>query len=334
MVIKMQSNSEILIYQTEDQQAKVQVRLENETVWLTQVAMAELFQTTKQNISLHIKNVFAEGELMEDSTVKEYLTVQNEGNRQVQRNVTHYNLDVIISVGYRVKSLRGTQFRIWATQQLKEYLIKGFILDDECLKNPNNDYFDNLLERVRDIRTSERRFYQKITDIYATSIDYDLNTEITKNFFATVQNKMHWAIHGHTAAELIAERVDAGKLNMGLTCFQSNRIRKDEVLIAKNYLTENELKELNLVVDQYLSFAELQAMNRKSMTMQDWINKLDSFLKLNEKNILQDAGKISQKLGQEIALSEFKKFKRVQSHSYVSDFDRSVKKYLEDKQNA
>jgi hypothetical protein len=289
MVTKMQPNSEILIYQTEDQ---------------------------------------------EDSTVKEYLTVQNEGNRQVQRNVTHYNLDVIISVGYRVKSLRGTQFRIWATQQLKEYLIKGFVLDDERLKNPNNDYFDNLLERVRDIRTSERRFYQKITDIYATSIDYDLNADITKDFFATVQNKMHWAIHGHTAAELIAERADANKPNMGLSCFQGNRIRKDEVLIAKNYLTENELKELNLVVDQYLSFAELQAMNRKSMTMQDWINKLDSFLKLNEKNILQDAGKISQKLGREIALTEFSKFKTIQNRNYLSDFDKSVKKYLEDKGNA
>jgi hypothetical protein len=327
----MQPNSEIIIYQTEDQQTKVQVRLENETVWLTQGAMLELFQTTKQNISLHIKNVFAEGELVENSVVKEYLTTAGDSKSYITK---HYNLDVIISVGYRVKSLRGTQFRIWATQQLKEYLIKGFVLDDERLKNPNNDYFDDLLERVRNIRTSERRFYQKITDIYATSIDYDPNTELTKSFFATVQNKMHWAIHGRTAAELIAERADAGKPNMGLSCFHGNRIKKEEVLIAKNYLTENELKELNLVVDQYLSFAELQAMNRKSMTMLDWINKLDSFLKLNEKNILQDAGKISQKLGQEIALIEFKKFRKIQDHNYLNDFDRRVKKYLEEKDDA
>jgi hypothetical protein len=324
----MYANSEIIIYQTEDNQTKIRVHLEDETVWLTLNQFSELFQKTKSTISEHIKNIFEEGELVESATVRKFRTVQNEGKRQVTRELEFYNLDIIISVGYRVKSLRGTQFRIWATKQLKEYLIKGFVMDDERLKDPSNDYFDELLKRVREIRTSERRFYQKITDIYATSVDYDPKSNITKNFFATVQNKMHWAIHGHTAAELIAERADAKKPNMGLTCVKTPKIREKDVLIAKNYLTEDELQELNLIVDQYLSFAELQAKNRKSMTMHDWIKRLDDFLNLNGKNILKDAGKISHQLSQEIVLDHFKEFKKIQDKNYISDFDRSIEKYL------
>ena len=245
--------SDILIYQSEDGQTRVDVRLIDETVWLTQKWMAELFQKNVRTISEHIKNIFEEGELQPEATIRKFRIVQNEGNRDVERLIDFYNLDVIISVGYRVRSHRGTQFRIWATQRLKEYLIKGFMMDDERLKNPGRfDYFDELLERIRDIRASERRFYQKITDIYATSIDYDTNSEITRNFFASVQNKMHWAIHGHTAAELIAERADADKPNMGLTAWKGSVVRKGDVGVAKNYLTEQELSDLNLIVNQYL----------------------------------------------------------------------------------
>lgn len=322
-----ESNSEIIIYTSDDAETHIEVRLENETVWLSQLQMSELFQTTKQNISLHIKNVFDDGELDKSSTVKDYLTVQKEGSRDVERSVSFYNLDVIISVGYRVKSHRGTQFRIWATQKLREFIIKGFVLDDNRLKNPtDDDYFDELIERVRDIRTSERRFYQKITDIYATSVDYDKGAEITKEFFATVQNKMHWAIHGHTAQELIKERVDSNKPNMGLTYFEGDRITQSDVTIAKNYLFEDELGELNLIVDQYLSFAELQAKQRKPMYMKDWIAKLDGFLQLNDRDILQGAGKISKKLGEQIAVKEYREFKKIQDVQKVSDFDEVVNK--------
>ncbi len=316
----MTKNTEILLYQTEDGQTKVEVRLEHETVWLTQAQMAELFQTTKQNISLHIRNIFEEGELQEVSTVKDYLTVQSEGRRQVERNIRYYNLDVIISVGYRVKSHRGTQFRIWATQQLKEFLIKGFVLNDERLKETGhtNRYFDELLERIRDIRSSEKVFYAKIRDIYATSIDYSPDSEQARLFFASVQNKMHWAIHGQTAAELIYTRVNAEKPNMGLTSWKNSpkgKIRRTDVSVAKNYLTKEELTELNLIVDQYLSFAELQARNRKPMYMADWERKLHDFLTLNEKQILLDAGKISHKLAIELAENEFEKFNKKQIES-------------------
>ncbi|MDD2284742.1 MAG: RhuM family protein [Paludibacter sp.] len=250
------NNSEILLYQTEDGQTKIDVRLEEESVWLSQAQMVELFQTTKQNISLHIKNIYEEGELDEILTVKDYLTVQTEGKREVQRNLKFYNLDVIISVGYRVKSHRGTQFRIWATQQLKEFLIKGFLLNDEKLKETGhtNQYFDELLDRIRDIRSSEKIFYAKIRDIYTTAIDYDPNTEESVLFFKTVQNKMHWAIHGHSASEVVYQRADSEKQNMGLTTWKNapkGKIRKTDVSIAKNYLSEDELKELNLIVDQY-----------------------------------------------------------------------------------
>jgi len=309
------NNSELLLYQTEDGQTKIDVRLEEETVWLSQVQMEELFQTTKQNISLHIKNIYVEGELEEISTVKDYLTVQTEGKRDVQRKINFYNLDVIISVGYRVKSHRGTQFRIWATKQLREYLIKGFVLDDEKLKETGhtNQYFDELLERIRDIRSSEKIFYAKIKDIYATAIDYDANTEESQQFFKTIQNKMHWAIHGLTASEIIYQRTDSEKQNMGLTTWKNaphGKIRKTDVSIAKNYLTENELKDLNLIVDQYLSFAELQARNRKPMYMTDWIKKLNDFMVLNEKEILEHAGRISAKMAKELAETEYNKYRK------------------------
>ena len=309
------TNSEILLYQTEDGQTKIDVRLEEETVWLSQVQMAELFQTTKQNINLHIKNIYEEGELEEISTVKDYLTVQTEGKRDVQRKINFYNLDVIISVGYRVKSHRGTQFRIWATKQLREYLIKGFVLNDEKLKEtgPTNQYFDELLERIRDIRSSEKIFYAKIKDIYTTAIDYDANTDESQQFFKTVQNKMHWAIHGHTASEVIYQRADFEKQNMGLTTWKNasqGKIRKTDVPIAKNYLTEDELKDLNLIVDQYLSFAELQARNRKPMYMTDWIKKLNDFMTLNEKEILEHAGRISAKMAKELAEAEYNKYRK------------------------
>lgn len=308
------TNSEILIFQTEDGQTNIEVRLEEETVWLSQIQMAELFQTTKQNISLHIKNVFGEGELEEISTVKNYLTVQTEGKREVQRQLKFYNLDVIISVGYRVKSHRGTQFRIWATQQLKEYLIKGFILNDEKLKENGhtNIYFDELLERIRDIRSSEKIFYAKIRDIYATAVDYDPTTEESRKFFKTVQNKMHWAIHGHTAAEIIHKRADAGKANMGLTTWKNSpkgQIRKYDVSIAKNYLTEEELTELNLIVEQYLAFAELQARKRIPMYMKDWKNKLNDFITLNDKEILKHSGQISAQMAKELSEAEFEKYR-------------------------
>ncbi|MCE1188269.1 MAG: virulence RhuM family protein [Ignavibacteria bacterium] len=312
---KAPNASDIILYQTDDGISKIEVRLENETVWLSQAQMVELFQTTKQNISLHIRNIYEEGELQEASTVKEYLTVQTEGKRKVQRDVLHYNLDVIISVGYRVKSHRGTQFRIWATQQLKEYLIKGFVLNDERLKETGhtNRYFDELLERIRDIRSSEKIFYAKIKDIYTTAVDYDAHHPISIQFFKTVQNKMHWAIHGHTAAEIIHSRADATKPNMGLTTWKNSphgKIRKTDVDNAKNYLNEDELKDLNLIVDQYLSFAELQARNRKPMYMPDWIKRLNDFLTLNEREILEHAGRISAEMAKEFAESEYEKYRK------------------------
>ena len=302
--------NEIIIYQTQDGQTKIDVRIENETVWLTQNQMAELFQTTKQNISLHIKNIFEEGELTEDSTVKDYLTVQNEGCRKVSRNVTHYNLDVIISVGYRVKSLRGTQFRIWATQVLKEYMKKGFALNDDLLKQAGGGgYWQELLERIRDIRSSEKIFYRQILDIYATSTDYNPNADETKLFFKVVQNKMHFAAHGHTAAEVIYLRADSTKDNMGLTVFKGKHPKKDEVTVAKNYLDEKELNILNRITSAYLEFAELQAIRHIPMTMKDWIAKLDDFIKMTGSELLENPGKISKLEAENKALAEYAKYK-------------------------
>ena len=302
--------NKIIIYQTQDGQTKIDVRLENETVWLTQNQMAELFQTTKQNVSLHIKNIFEEGELSENSTVKDYLTVQQEGNRKVSRNISHYNLDVIISVGYRVKSLRGTQFRIWATQVLKEYMKKGFALNDDLLKQAGGGgYWKELLERIRDIRSSEKVFYRQILDIYATSTDYNPNAEETKLFFKVVQNKMHFAAHGHTAAEIVYLRADSTKDNMGLTVFKGNHPKKGEVTVAKNYLDEKELNILNRITSAYLEFAELQAIRQIPMTMKDWILKLDDFIKMTGSELLDNPGKISKLEAENKALAEYAKYK-------------------------
>lgn len=302
-------SGEILLYQTEDGGTRIDVRLQGETVWLTQAQMAELFQTTKQNVSLHVKNVFEEGELEQKATVKDSLTVQKEGDRQVSREVSYYNLDVIISVGYRIKSIRGTQFRIWATQQLKEYIIKGFALDDERLKKAGGgNYFDELLARIRDIRSSEKVFWRKVLDIYATSIDYSPNAESSQQFFKVVQNKMHWAVHGKTAAEVIAARVDAAKPNMGLTSWSGSKLARADVEVAKNYLNRDELDVLNRLVSMYLDFAELQAINRRPMYMKDWVTKLDDFLRLSEREILEDAGKITHQQAIVKAHAEYDKY--------------------------
>ena len=284
------SKGQFLVYNAEDGTVKIDVKLSDETVWLTQQLMAELFQTTKQNISLHVNNIYKEQELFPKTTVKEYLTVRKEGNREVKRRLDYYNLDMIISVGYRIKSHIATRFRIWATERLKEYIVKGFTLDDERLKNPDLpfDYFEELTRRIQDIRTSERRFYQKITDIYATSVDYDPTLNISINFFKTVQNKMHWAITGNTAAEIIHSRADAEKPDMGLTNYRGVKVRKQDIVIAKNYLSEDELLALNNLVEQYLIFAQGQAMRRVPMYMKGWIEKLDAFLSINDREILED----------------------------------------------
>jgi len=318
---------QFLVYQTEDGKLKIDVRFEGETVWLTQQHMAALFQTTKQNVSLHIRNIFSEGELREDSVVKESLTTAGDGKNYATK---FYNLDVIISVGYRVKSLRGTQFRIWATQRLREYIVKGFVLDDERLKNPDQpfDYFEELTRRIQDIRTSERRFYQKITDIYATSIDYDPTQEISILFFKTVQNKVHWAITGQTAAEIVHDRVDAAKTNLGLTNWRGAVIRKQDVVIAKNFLTEPELAALNNLMEQYLVFAEGQAMRRIPMHMADWIKKLDAFLTLNQRDILSHAGRISHEVAQVKADLEYDRYQALtdaQPRPVDADFEQAAK---------
>ena len=325
----MQENtSQLIIYQTEDGKTKLEVRLENETVWLSQKLMAELFQTTPQNITIHLKNIFEEGELIESSTCKDFLQVQKEGLRMVERTQKFYNLDAIISVGYRIKSSVATRFRQWATQHIREYIVKGFVMDDERLKNPNQafDYFDELIRRIQDIRTSERRFYQKITDIYATSVDYDPTLETSILFFQTVQNKMHWAITGQTAAEIISERVNSQKPNMGLTNWKGTKPRKQDVGIAKNYLSEEELLALNNLAEQYLIFAEGQAMRRIPMHMKDWIEKLHGFLSLNDREILTHAGKISHQLAVEMAEKEYEKFNQQEIKKMESDFDKEIKK--------
>ncbi|MDQ7837141.1 MAG: virulence RhuM family protein [Thermodesulfobacteriota bacterium] len=303
--------SEILFYHTEDGRTRIQVRLENETVWLTQADMAQLFQTTPQNITLHLKNIYQEGELAEKATCKDFLQVQTEGPRQVQRTRRFYNLDAIISVGYRIKSHVATRFRQWATQRLREYIIKGFTLDDDRLKQAGGgNYFDELLARIRDIRSSEKVFWRKVLDIYATSIDYDSNTDMSRKFFQVVQNKMHWAAHGHTAAEIIAARADAAKPNMGLTLWTGAKPRQADSEIAKNYLTTEELDTLNRIVTIYLDFAELQALSRKPMYMKNWIAKLDEFLKVSERDILKHAGKVSHEAAIEKARIEYERYRK------------------------
>ena len=317
--MKEKNQSQLIIYQTEAGETKIDVRFQDETVWLTQKKMAELFQVAVPTINEHIKNIYAEGELSPKGTIRKFLIVQKEGLREVKRNIEYYNLDMIISVGYRVKSKVATQFRQWATRHLSEFIVKGFILDDERLKNTELpfDYFDELMLRIQDIRTSERRFYQKITDIYATSVDYDPTDGMSIKFFKTVQNKTHWAITGQTAAEIIHSRADSKKKNMGLTNWRGSKIRKNDIEIAKNYLKEDELAALNNLVEQYLVFAQGQAMRRAPMYMKDWIKKLDSFMRINERDILTHAGKISHELALNRANEEYEKY--AQKRQLIND---------------
>lgn len=324
----MQNGTDILIYQTEDGNTKIDVRLENETVWMTQKAIAELYQKGVNTINEHIKNIYAEGELGEAATIRKNRIVQTEGKRDVEREVSFYNLEMILAIGYRVRSHRGTQFRQWATERLTEYLVKGFTMDDNRLKEMRNfgqDYFDELLERIRDIRASEKRFYQKITDIYATSIDYEPKAEITQEFIATVQNKLHFAIHGQTAAELIASRSNAEKENMGLTSWKGDKVRKGDVTVAKNYLSEKELKSMNRIVTMYLDYAEDQAERQQPMYMKDWTEKLNAFLQFNGREILENAGKVSKAVADRLAIQEYEKYNqnRIINKSN-DDFERFI----------
>ena len=305
------SKNELILYQTEDGKIKIEVRLQDETVWLTQKLMAELFQTTPQNITIHLRNIFSEGELDETATCKDFLQVQIEGSRQVERKQLYYNLDAIISVGYRIKSHVATRFRQWATQRLREYIIKGFAMDDDRLKQAGGgNYFDELLARIRDIRSSEKVFWRKVLDIYATSIDYEPDAELSQRFFAAVQNKMHWAAHGQTAAEIIHTRANAAKPNMGMTSWSGGKPQKTDAEIAKNYLNEKELDVLNRLVTMYLEFAELQALSRKPMYMREWITKLDDFLKVSGRDILKHAGNVSHEKALEKAYAEYEKYQK------------------------
>lgn len=323
------TGGQMLIYQTEDGRIKIEARLEGETLWLTQQQMAGLFQTSRTNVVEHIQHVYEEGELMEAATCRNFRQVRAEGARQVARDLAHYNLDMVLSVGYRVKSAVATRFRIWATQTLRDYLVKGFVLDDERLKNPDRpfDYFDELLRRIQDIRTSERRFYQKITDIYATSVDYDPTQPESIEFFQTVQNKMHWAITGKTAAEIVFSRANKDQPHMGLTTWRGSKVRKADVSIAKNYLDADELAALNNLVEQYLVFAEGQAMRRVPMHMRDWIIKLHGFLTINDRNILTHAGKVSHDMAVAHAEDQYEQFHNARlrdADAQPSDFDRAV----------
>ncbi len=321
----MTEPQQFLIYQSEDGSTRIDVMLEAETLWLNQKQLTELFGKAKGTISEHIKHIFEDGELVENSVVRLFRTTAADGK---QYEVAHYNLDMVLALGFRVRSPVGVRFRQWANDKLKEYIVKGFVLDDARLKNPGKgrDYFDELTRRLQDIRTSERRFYQKITDIYATSVDYDASHALTQTFFATVQNKVHYAIHGQTAAELITTRADSSQPNMGLTTWEGARIRKADVSIAKNYLNEEELRALNNLAEQYLIFAEGQAMQRIAMTMQDWVSKLEGFLTLNDREILQGAGKVSAELAKAHAEQEFGKFRVLDDQRFESDFDQMVKR--------
>lgn len=327
---------QFLLYQTPDGDSQIEVKLQDDTVWLSLDQMAELFQRNKSTISRHIKNVLEDGELQEEATIANFATVQNEGTRKVERVIAYYNLDMIISVGYRVHSYRGVQFRIWATKVLKEYIVKGFAMNDDLLKRAGGgNYFDELLARIRDIRSSEKVFYRKVLEIYALSIDYDPRVEMTQKFFKTVQNKMHYSVHGHTAAEIIYERADAEKDFMGLTTWSGAMPTKLEAEIAKNYLTHEEVKSLNRIVSLYLDFAEMQAEEHRPMYMKDWINILDDFLRISRKDILTHAGKISAKLAKEKADHEYDKFKKrtkndlspVEIH-FLENFEREQKRLM------
>lgn len=335
-IAKQNTFTEFLLYTTPNGKVKVEIFLRDENIWLTQKRMADLFGVGIPAVNKHLKNIFESGELKEDSVIS-ILEITAEDEKKY--STKFYNLDAIISVGYRVNSRQATHFRIWATERLKEYIIKGFTMNDEKLKDPYNifgkDYFEEQLARIRDIRSSERRFYKKITDIYAQcSIDYDPNEEITKQFFATVQNKLHFAMTGKTAAEIIHERVDSTKINMGLTVWKNSpkgKIRESDVVIAKNYLNEKELNYLNRIVTMYLDYAEMQAQKGIAMRMEDWVKKLDAFLQFNETEILQDKGKVSHEVAEALAIEEYEKYRIIQDKNYVSDFDREVKKLLDSK---
>ncbi|MCH2189110.1 virulence RhuM family protein [Candidatus Gracilibacteria bacterium] len=322
---------EILFYTSDEGDIRVNVLFKDETIWLSQKQMGELFGTSKQNISLHLQNCYETGEILEKGTVKDLLTVQKEGNREVKREVSFYNLDAIIAVGYRVNSYKATKFRIWATSILKEYMIKGFVLDDERIKNGTHfgkDYFEELLARIREIRASERRFYQKITDIYATSHDYDANAPVSRDFFAEIQNTFLYAVSGNTASEIIHTRADSQQPHMGLTTWKSQKtggkIVKTDITVGKNYLSENEIETLNLLVSGYLDFAELQAKKGKIMCMQDWIQKTKDFLQLNDMSLLAGKGTVSKENASKKAQGEFEKFRIDQDRNYIGDFDTFV----------
>ena len=322
----MHKENKLILYKDEEGRVSVNVRFADEDVWLTQQQLAEIYSTTKQNVSQHIDNILADGELEENRTVKNFLTVRQEGKRQVQRDITYYNLDMIIALGYRVQSPIAVRFRRWATQRLHEYIQKGFTMDDERLKQGGNRYFKELLQRIRDIRSSERNFYQQVTDIYATSTDYDPRAKMTKQFFATVQNKMHYAVHEHTAAELIYERVDNEKPFVGMTNFKGNYVTRDDVKIAKNYLSELELQRLNLLTSQFLDYAEFQALEQNPMTMADWIAALDDQILRLRKNILEGNGTVSHQEAIEKAEREFEIYREREMRMLESDFDKVVKR--------
>ena len=321
----MDNKNEILIYEDKDGITKVNVTFTDEDIWLTQNQLADIYKTSRENITMHISNIYKDNELPKDSTCKKFLQVQNEGSRSVKRNIDHYNLDMIIALGYRVQSEIAVRFRIWATQRLHEYIQKGFTMDDERLKQGGNRYFKELLQRIRDIRSSERNFYQQVTDIYATSIDYDPRADVTKKFFATVQNKLHYAVHEHTAAELIYDRVDNEKPYVGMTNFKGDYVTIDDVKIAKNYLSEIELQRLNLLVSQFLDFAELQALEQRTMKMQDWVEELDNQILLNRRKILEGNGKISHEEAIKKAEKEFQIYREREMKELQSDFDMLMK---------
>jgi len=327
---KEPNKSQMVIYQVVGDEQKIRVRIEDENVWLTQKLIAELFGVDVRTVNEHLVNIYSERELDENSTIRNFRIVQKEAQREVERDIKHYNLDTVLAVGYRVRSDRGMQFRTWATERLREYLIKGFTMDDDRLKQGGGRarYFQELLQRVRDIRSSERMFYQKVTDIYATSIDYKVDAELTQKFFATVQNKMHYAVHGNTAAEIITKRADSKKPLMGLTSFRGDYITTEDISVAKNYLTEAEINQLNLIVSLYIDFADLQASSGRLMKMQDWIKKLDEFLTISEKKLLHTAGSVSAKDAETKALLEYEKYRREGDKKYISDFDREVEKLL------
>lgn len=318
--------NKIILYQDDNEITRVSVRFADEDLWLTQKQLAEIYDTTQENISLHVSNVYADGELDEDRTYKKFLLVQTEGKRQVRRNIDHYNLDMIIALGYRIQSRIATRFRRWATQRLHEYIQKGFAMDDERLKQGGNRYFRELLQRIRDIRSSERNFYQQVTDIYATATDYDPRDEITKMFFTTVQNKLHYAVHENTAAEIVYNRVDNEKPFVGMTNFKGNYVTKDDVKIAKNYLSEMEFQRLNLLVSGFLDFAEFQALEMNPMTMKDWIEALDNQIIAHKRKVLIGKGNISHKQAVEKAEKEFEIYRKREMELLESDFDKEIKK--------